>query len=164
MSRNTRTYTVPALEGNRDSGKQFFLTEMPAMQAHKWATRALLALAKTELKVPEEIMDMGLAGIMAIGLKALGGMSHRDAQELLDELLTCVQVQPDPNKPEIIRKLHPVDVDEWTTIYKLQMEVIDLHTGFFSRAKTLRSQVAAMAKKMGESGPSTGTSRESLAG
>ena len=44
MARKTKIVTIAA-EG-RDYGKSYLLTEMPALKAEKWATRAMMALIR----------------------------------------------------------------------------------------------------------------------
>lgn len=82
--------------------------------------------------VPDNVADMGMAGIAAIGVGALNGVSIETAEPLLDELLTCVTVIPDPNKPEVVRALFDEDVEEPVTYFKLQKEVLMLHLDFSS--------------------------------
>ena len=61
MARNTKSLTISA-EG-RDKGKTFLLTEMSAVRAEKWAARAVLALLKSGVELPEDAAQAGLAGI-----------------------------------------------------------------------------------------------------
>ena len=103
MARKTATVTIS--EDGRDSGKTFFLREMPATQAEKWAIKALIALSKSGVDVPEDIAESGMAGIALIGLKALSGINFSDAEPLLDEMFQCIQLIPDPNRPQVMRGL-----------------------------------------------------------
>jgi len=126
-------------ETNRDFGKKFLLTEMPALQAEKWAARAFLALARSGLDLPEEVTKAGFAGVAFIGLRALatGGIVYAEIEPLLDEMLACVRILPDPAHPELSRPLvldHPEgenDVDEVSTLLLLRTRVFALHTDFF---------------------------------
>jgi len=131
MARKQITYTA---QDGRDKGKQFIITEMAARPAHKWATRALFALINGGADIPENVKEMGMAGIAAVGLKALNKISIDAAEPLLDELLMCVTVMPDPNKPQVIRALFDEDVEEPATYFKLQKEVLVLHMGFLQPA------------------------------
>lgn len=134
MARKTKTFIVPkGLEGfNRDDGKAFVITEMPALQAEKWALRAFLALAKAGVDIPENIQDAGFAGIAMVGLASLGGLNFADAEPLLDELLGCVQYMPDQSHPAILRGdfLAAGDVEEVPTFLLLRREVFELHSNF----------------------------------
>jgi len=125
--RKQLTYTA---QDGRDKGKAFIITEMAARPAHKWATRALFALISGGVDIPESVAEMGMAGLAAIGLQSLNGISVEKAEPLLDELLTCVSVMPDPRKPEVVRALFDEDIEEPMTYFKLQKEVLILHMGF----------------------------------
>lgn len=122
-----------AMDG-RDKGKLFFITEMSARQAHRWATRALFAAVNGGATIPESVAEMGMAGLASLGIKALAGINAEQAEPLLDELLACVQIMPDPMKPQIKRKLmeEASDIEEAVTYFKLQKEVLALHLDFFT--------------------------------
>ena len=96
----------------------------------KLQTRALFAIMNGGIDIPENIMGAGFAGLAAVGVKALGNVSVEVAEPLLSELLECVQIMPDPNKPEVTRNLIDDDFEEVLTIFKLQKEVIQLHVDF----------------------------------
>jgi len=139
MARKTKIVQIS--DENRDKGKCFLIREMPATQAEKWAARAFLALAKSGVEIPDDIANAGLAGIAAMGIRALGGMTFADAEPLLDEMFnSCVAVIPDPAKPEIFRGAGGIgaliedDIEEVATRLKLRKEVFSLHTGFFQNA------------------------------
>jgi hypothetical protein len=154
MARRVEIFTVTA-EG-RDKGKSFLLTEMPPRQAEKWANRALLAFAKSgKNDMPDEFKDemqrAGMAGIAAIGLRAITTVDFADAEPLLDEMMTCVTFIPDLSKTDqmsrqpISRPMIDDDIEEVATIYQLRSEVIELHLGFSVAA--ILSRVGAAAKK-----------------
>jgi hypothetical protein len=126
--RKTQLFTIT--DDGRDKGKVFFLEEMSASRAEKWALRAFLALARAGVDIPENAMANGIAGIAVIGLKAFGNMNAADAEHLLDEMLACIQYVPDPQRAEIKRPIVESDIDEVATRFRLRMEVFTLHTGF----------------------------------
>jgi hypothetical protein len=128
MARRTATVVIDA-EG-RDKGKAFLLTEMSASQAERWAARALLAIARNGVDIPEGIASAGLAGVAAVGLRALGGMAFDDAEPLLADMMACVQAIPDPARPSVVRFLIEADIEEVATRLRLRMEVFELHLGF----------------------------------
>ena len=105
-----KTATIFIDGAGRDMGKVFFIREMPATQTEKWAMRAFLALSRSGVDVPPDIAEAGWAGIAAIGLKAFGGMGFTDAEPLMDEMFSCVQIIPDPTKPQVIRPLVEDDI------------------------------------------------------
>ena len=132
MARKSETITI-AQEG-RDYGKVFLLTEMPAAQAEKWATKALLALAKSGADLPQDVEGTGMAGVAVMGVKAFAGVTFSDAEPLMDEMLKCIKFVPEPSKPQIVRALVmdgiSDDIEEVSTIIRLRMEVLQLHVGF----------------------------------
>lgn len=132
MARKTLTITIDA-EG-RDIGKVFVITEMPASQAEKWAARAFLAMARNGVDIPDDIASSGLAGIAAMGLKAIGGMKYEDAEPLLDEMFNCIKCIPDASKPNVIRNIIEDDIEELSTRLRLRKEVFMLHVSFFTAA------------------------------
>jgi hypothetical protein len=141
----------------RDHGKVFELTEMSATKAEKWATRALLALLRSGVDIPEDIASAGLAGVAAMGIKAFGGINYSDAEPLLAEMMSCVIVIPDPSRPQVKRPIRTEDdIEEVATLLRLREEVISLHTGF--SFKGVRSRLMTPASTQ-DALPNTKTSR-----
>lgn len=134
MARKTLTVTIPPPEEgtvNRDAGKVYLLTEMPASQGESWGIRALLALARAGIEIPAELENSGMAGIHAAGGLRLNGALHpEDVEPLLADMMACVQRIPDPGKPDIVRSLVEEDIEEVATRLKLRAEVMQLHLGF----------------------------------
>lgn len=130
MARKVLDFTIT--DPGRDIGKMFRLTEMPATQAEKWAAKAFLALARAGVEIPDNIASAGLAGIAAMGVKALGGMSFADAEPLMDEMFRCVQRVVDPANPMFARSLVEDDIEEVATRLKIRMELFKLHVDFFT--------------------------------
>jgi hypothetical protein len=126
--RKTDRVTVP-FEG-RDKDKVFVITEMSAARAEKWAARALLLLVKSGVELPEDVANAGMAGIASAGIQALMNVDFDDAEPLLDEMLTCVQINPDPSRPAIVRNLVDDDTEEVSTRVWLRQKVFELHVGF----------------------------------
>ena len=152
------TLTISA-EG-RDQGKVFFIREMSAVRAEKWATRALLALGRSGARVPDDVAASGLAGLAALGLRAMAGLHYHDAEPLLDEIMTCVQIIPDPARPMVRRGTIEDDFEEVMTLVKLRDEVLSLHLGF-SIAASLSNLAASMLATIDS--PNTATSPPSSA-
>lgn len=130
--RKEKVTTCP-FEG-RDKGKMFYIKEMPAARAEKWAMRAFLALAHAGIEVPEEMQGAGWAALAVIGLRALGRMAYSEFEPLMDEMMECVEFIPDQSKPSYHRKMlmdeGSEDVEEAKTLFWLRSEVFELHTGF----------------------------------
>jgi hypothetical protein len=132
MARRILTVTID--RKGRDFGKVFRIEEMPATQAERWATRAFLGMAKSGMEVPDNIMDMGIAGIAAVGIKALSGINIDEADILMGEMMACITIIPDPQKPQVYRHLVEDDTEEVSTLLKLKQEVLKLHIDHFMTA------------------------------
>lgn len=143
MARKEKSIVAPATF-KRDAGKRYYLREMPASQAEEWGMRALLALAKSGVDLPENFMSMGLAGMAVVGVRALGGLAFHDAKPLFEEMMACVLFQPDPSHPEVRRPLIDDDTEEVQTRLWLRQEVLALHIDFFTDAGLLKSVQASM--------------------
>jgi hypothetical protein len=117
---------------DRDMDKTFHITEMPATRAEKWAMRALLAVARSGVELPDDFAGMGMQGIAIIGIRAITKIAFEDAEPLLDEMMECVRIKPDPRNPAITRALMEGDIEEIATLIQLRQEVINLHVGFFT--------------------------------
>lgn len=114
----------------RDKGKTFLITEMPALEAERWATRALFTLAKAGANIPDELMNGGMASFAALsglGIQALLFIPYDDAAPLLDRLLDCVAVK----EPLLVRPRTPDDIEEINTFFTLRGEALKLHVSFF---------------------------------
>jgi hypothetical protein len=132
MSRHKANYTVT--DEGRDKGKLFLITEMGAEQAEAWAMRALLALMANNVELPEGFEELGMGGLAELGIKALSGLKWEAAKPLFDEMFQCLQYIPDPKKTHVVRALIPDDIEEVSTRLKLRMEILKLHTDFFTSA------------------------------
>jgi hypothetical protein len=141
MARKELTVVIDA-EG-RDRGRTFFITEMPAAQGESWAIRVFLAMGRAGIDVPEDIAQAGLAGIARMGFKAIFGMSYEDAEPLLAEMMSCVQIIPDPKVPNVRRSLVDDDIEEVKTRLFLRLKVFELHTGFSMPAVAFPSPAPA---------------------
>jgi hypothetical protein len=134
MPRKTELVTIP-LDG-RDHGKTFLITEMGAAQGERWATRALLALGRSGVEVPDELRGAGMAGIAIYGIRALLRVAYEDVQPLLDEMMRCVRFVPSTRNQNFSRELvvtesgESDDVEEVATLLYLRSKVFELHTGF----------------------------------
>jgi hypothetical protein len=143
MARKVKTVVID--QDGRDKGKHFLLTEMAAMQAEKWAMRALLALGQSGIDIPDDIAETGMAAIAAFGIKTIASVEFEAAAPLMDEMLECVTIIPDPSKPNVTRNLIEDDIEEVKTLALLRGEVLELHTGFSIAAELSKLREAAKA-------------------
>lgn len=144
--RKTATVTVE-LEG-RDKGKIFLLTEMPAAAAEKWALRMFVALKGSGSEVAESVVRLGMVGVALSGLNVFlrADVDPKVLEPLLDEMLTCIKIVRDPNRPDIATPMRPdFDIDEVSTLLWLRSEVIRLHTNF-SPAEALSTLISTAMK------------------
>ena len=87
MSR--RTATIKIADDNRDQGKVYLLTEMPASRGEMWAARAFFAMAKEGIEVPEELRDSGMAGLATFGLNLIAKLPFEVAKPLIASTYFC---------------------------------------------------------------------------
>ncbi len=134
MARKVKTFTVSA--DGRDKGKTFILTEMSATHAERWAVRAFLGLAKHGIEIPEGLQRLGMIGIATYGIGLIGQLPYEDAVALMDDMFTCIKIQPG-NDTNVTRELIEDDIEEVATRIELRKEVFSLHVDFTNGAKTL---------------------------
>lgn len=116
---------------NRDKGRLYKLTEMPATQAELWAARAFLGMANAGTDIPEDVQNMGMAGLARYSLSMIAQLRFDDARSLMEEMFGCVEFVPDPSRRDFSRKLVESDIEEISTRLKIRMEVLKLHLDFF---------------------------------
>jgi hypothetical protein len=137
MARKESYFT--ATDG-RDKGNRFKITEMSASRSEDWAGRALFTLMNYGVQIPDGMLDKGLAGLAAIGIKALSKVPYDAAKPLFDEMMTCVEFMPNPKDASVVRPLIEDDIEEVATRLKLRKAVLDLHLDFFIAAGRSVSQ------------------------
>lgn len=138
MGRKTKEVKIPEVDGNRDSGKVYMITEKSARQTEKWAARAILALQNAGVNVES---GSGIAGIAAVGAASFFKLSFAEFEPLLDEMLTCVEAMRDPKIPTMLHTLIDTDTEEVSTLLRLRVEVLMLHTDFLPAE--VRSQLTS---------------------
>lgn len=126
---------VISAEG-RDKGKMFQITEMPSTKGEKWAIRALLALGRSGIDIPDDMMSQGMAGlanaVATWGIASLMKCDFNDLEPLLDEMTACVKCVPDTTRPEVTRALVEDDIEEVVTRLSLRKDILALHIDFFT--------------------------------
>lgn len=161
----------------RDNGKSFFIKEMASRPAEKWAARAFLALAHSQVDLPPGIgRDLaGARGSMADIYRMsrlVGHLNFPELEPLLDELMGCVRFVVDESLATSTagaagtRPIHDAgddndDIQEVATRHMLRAEVVDLHVGFFLPAMILNLIAAGstLTEISMSTSPSTRTSR-----
>lgn len=141
MGRKVEKWTA---QTGRDAGKIFVLTEMSAVRAEKWAARALLAIRRSGVELPDDLANAGMAALAYAGFRAITSLSFDEAEPLLDEMMTCVTIQPDPTI-EHTRATIEADFEEVATILSIRDAVFKLHVGFSIAAELAKLGAAAKA-------------------
>lgn len=129
MARKTLSIT---LDKGRDKGKRFLITEMSAMKAEQWAARALLGA------IGSEGLDLakigGMENVAQIGTSILSKIPFEIAEPLLAELMSCIEIMPNPADPTVRRHIDEDDIEEIASLVRLKLETLKLHIDFFTAA------------------------------
>jgi hypothetical protein len=118
------------IEKGRDKGKLFLITEMTARQADIWSTKAMFAITKGGIAMPE-MTSTGMAGLARAGLPALLLAPYDTIEPLLNELMACVKIIPNPNDKSVLRPLIDEDIEDYSNYTVLRDKVFGLMTDFF---------------------------------
>ena len=113
----------------RDSARVYRITEMSAYRAEKWAIKALWLIAANGSELPDDLSNAPFAEFVRKGLMSLFKVIFKDAEPLLDEMLTCVSIVTQAGTRQLIIA---DDFEDPRTIIKLRKEVFALHTDFFT--------------------------------
>ncbi|WP_369608220.1 hypothetical protein [Snodgrassella alvi] len=125
MARKTKDITI---ESGRDAGKSFRITEMPILQADKWAQRAIFAIARAGVDTGSINMNGGMLEMARLALDVVGKIDPEVGGDLLDELLSCVQIIPTGGVPRSL--VMDSDIEDIKTLFVLRKEVLALHIDF----------------------------------
>ena len=157
-----RSVPITITDEGRDQGKVFIVTEMPAIQGEQWASQLLSLILKSGVNIPDlPEADSGMAGLASLGDAAapLLAVLHDPS---LDAWWGCVKYEHKPNlPPQAIMQGDACQIEEIRTIQTLRIEVLKLHTGFFSRAN--RSSSASPSPTPTGSLPTRTSRRQSAA-
>jgi len=116
------------IEEGRDKGKTFKIQEMSAVQMDRWAMKALCLFGKSGTSVIE-LFKMTLPELMDAFTKA----DYDKGQPLLDELLACCSFKKDGVFVEMKGTMVDSVVEDWTTLFKLKYQALQLCLGFFGQ-------------------------------
>ncbi|WP_270425575.1 hypothetical protein [Klebsiella variicola] len=152
MARKSIIFTVEA--NNRDKGKQFKITEMPASKADSWAMQLAFAVLSAGITVPdnmlsalrtglspepkeedsearalyESVMATGMAGLAKWGISSLAKIPYAQSKPLMDELLSCVSFIGGNGIETPLTA--DGQVEEVSTLLRLRIEAFKLHIAF----------------------------------
>lgn len=131
MARKTKDITI---ESGRDAGKSFRITEMPILQADKWAQRALFAIARAGVDTSSININGGMLEMARLALDVVGKIDPEVGGDLLDELLSCVQIIPTGGIPRSL--VMDSDIEDIKTLFVLRKEVLALHIDFLKNGNS----------------------------
>ncbi|MGE9547621.1 hypothetical protein [Snodgrassella sp. CS2] len=131
MARKTKDITI---ESGRDAGKSFRITEMPILQADKWAQRAIFAIARAGVDTCSINMNGGMLEMARLALDVVGKIDPEVGGDLLDELLSCVQIIPTGGVPRSL--VMDSDIEDIKTLFVLRKEVLALHIDFLKNGNS----------------------------
>lgn len=131
MARKTKDITI---ESGRDAGKSFRITEMPILQADKWAQRAIFAIARAGVDTSSINMNGGMLEMARLALDVVGKIDPEVGGDLLDELLSCVQIIPTGGVPRSL--VMDSDIEDIKTLFVLRKEVLALHIDFLKNGNS----------------------------
>ena len=116
------------IEEGRDAGKVFVITEMPALQMDKWATRALCAIGRSQESGIMALLALGVTELINSFMKA----DYEKIEPLMQEMLQCCSFKKD-NARVVLKDDFVNDIiEDWNTITMLRIEAIKLNLGFFT--------------------------------
>lgn len=129
--RKEKVYTV---DSGRDAGKSFLIREMPVLQADKWAQRALFAIAQSGADASNVDLKGGMMEMAKFAFSAIGGIDADAGGELLDELLTCVQIIPSGGEARSM--IIDSDIEDVKTLFLLRQEALMIHIDFLKQGSS----------------------------
>lgn len=131
MARKTKIIRIED-EKSRDNGKAFLITEKSLYDAEFWAMRAIGGMISSGVDIPD-VKETSMEVLLHYGMASLMKIEPSLLKELVDEMLECVQVIPNPySAPRDTRGLLPGDIEDLSTLLKLRMESILVHVDFFT--------------------------------
>jgi hypothetical protein len=118
--------------GERDNGKTFIVTEMPADIGERWAAQYIHLCIQAGATFPAGATDVGMAGLAASGLNFADVAMMRALQDpSLDSLWDYIEYQHDPrHPPQKILAGENSQIEEIRTRSRLRQEFRDLHLNF----------------------------------
>lgn len=137
MARRTIKVTIPGVRsenaGERDNGKIFTITEMPADQAERWCLKARILISEAMGIATAEPANAGEAAALAkIGID-FGNLRiwRALADPSLDEVWAYIEYQHAPRQPPTpIVDGENSPIEEIDTRLKLRAEALALNLGF----------------------------------
>lgn len=130
--------------GITDGGleKSFRIRQMPATKLEAWIAQALLLAGGTEID-PTAFAGNADSQI-AVGMKALAGVSYEKAKPLYDEMLECCAVIVGGTFHDLSLVNADTHIEDVKTLFKLRMEAAKLNLDFFDFGALSTSMMKTM--------------------
>lgn len=159
MARRSTTVTIEGIRseqpGTRDNGKTFIVSEMSALEGEHWSSRLLKLVIESGVDLPEGVDEnSGSAGVAQLTaqqiLKIAPLMVLLQDPEIDAATWKCIKYLHAPgHPPQVIAQGEQCQIEEITTITRLRIEVLKLHTAFFSAGKASTSAPPSSATPTG---------------
>lgn len=139
MARKEKEIIVE-LEG-RDKGKKFKIIEKSALDADRWATRAICLMLSTNPTLPADVnpddlkSGAGFVTLLKLALSSIGKANNEQLEQLLDELLECCYFIPKETSTSVKLTRSSIEsiIEEVPTLWLLRKEALAIHFGFFTQ-------------------------------
>lgn len=141
MSNGLKTATYSITSG-RDKGKNFLITEMPAIQADEWAHRLIEQAANSGVNLKNvDVLNLdtkSMSGMIEIGaaiFSILGRIPYETSRDMKFELLNrCVKIVPTGGQPR--QCLWEQEIEDFQNFTLLAAEALKVHIGFLAQGET----------------------------
>ncbi|MGI4943438.1 MAG: hypothetical protein ACRYHQ_23210 [Janthinobacterium lividum] len=121
-----RSIAVPiGLDGKRDAGKVFHITELHTEQFEGWLCRAILGLAQAGVTVPLDVVAAGVAGLATLNPTHFQMVPWLELEPLLSAMLPSFTIAAPTGAAA--RPIVPGDIAELATLWRLRVEWLSLH-------------------------------------
>ncbi|MFT8723489.1 MAG: hypothetical protein ABF759_13100 [Acetobacter malorum] len=156
-----KSVTVVCPHEGADKGKRFVITRMSAVAADRWGRHCLQAATSSGADIAGVAQGGGLAAVAAAGIGIFAAMDPERMDGLIEQLLQCVQLQPDPSNPAMLLPWSVVaageQIEEIPTLGWLQKEAFALHVDFFKGVGQLFSLLTLMLTESNAPTPESAT-------
>ena len=113
------------LDGKRDAGKVFRVTELYPEQFENWLCRAMLGLAQAGVTIPPDMVAAGVAGLATLNPAQFQMVPWPELEPLLSAMLPSFAIVAPTGSAA--RPIVQGDIEELATLWRLRMEWLALH-------------------------------------
>ena len=133
-----RKEKIVVISSGRDAGKKFKIREMGSIQIERWATKALMLLAGSNIDLGVDKDNLkgveGWGNIAKAGLSKLAEVDFEKIEPLLEDLLKCCYFLPDSNiETQLTSSNAESIIEDMSTLFKLRQEAFGIHFDFFQK-------------------------------